>query len=70
MDIFFYDSFISDRGIYPYDYPYVFDRFVYNDNNNTIILLGQYYSYFTELDDYEFEEFLDVFYGGWYDFSA
>lgn len=61
----FYDNFTSDK------YMYEFNRFVYNDNNNAIILLGLYYDYSNEFyaDDYELGDFLNMFYGGWYDFS-
>lgn len=61
----FYDIFLSRDSIRD------FNCFVYNDNNNTIILLGLYYTYCTDkvYVGYEFPEFLNAFYGGWYDFS-
>ena len=67
----FYDSFTNQSHTSKRD-PHNFNSLVYNDANNTIILLGLYYNndnnelYST---DYDWHEYLEVVYGGWYDFS-
>lgn len=63
----FYDSFVTKK----YSHSYLFNKFACNDSNNTIVLFGLHYNGHSKLnvDDYEWEEFLDKFYGGWYNFS-
>ena len=66
----FYGNFQDDFRGSPND----FDWFAYNDSNNTIIILALFYTDVEEIDlvngDYEWSEILEMFFGGWYDFSV
>ena len=51
-------------------YPTGFDRISFNDTNNTVILLGMFSTNLPDsYEDCDWSEYLEIFYGGWYDFS-
>ena len=63
----FYDCFLDSGSAYPNH----FNRVVFNDSQQTVILIGFFHSDHEAIDEKAFTwpEFLEFFYGDWYSFS-